>query len=114
MIPHDFTGTAEIQLMKGQEYDILESCGMTTIRGEYLGVAHRAYMDELLVFKIIGTSLGDSRYRYCGGYLRVETPRRTEHPARIYLQQTHYGHAIATLRKVGSREDNRWEMRDNE
>jgi hypothetical protein len=61
---------------------------------------------------MISTSLGKPNYKYCGCHLHVDLPLRTGRPARIYLQQTHYGHAIATLRKVGTDEDNKWEIQE--
>lgn len=112
----DFTGITAINLEVGREYEILESCGMSNIRGEYLGVADRRHSERLLVFRIVSVSFAqgeehESNYRYCGASIRVDLPYRTESPVKVYLQQTHYGHSVATLRKVGSNEDDRWEIR---
>lgn len=111
----DFTGVTSINLEVGREYDITEYYGMVAIRGEFLGVADRRHRDRLLVFKMLKKSFGDAEYdgsyKYCGCYLRVDLPSHTGRPVKIYLQQTHYGHSVATLRKVGSNEDDRWEIR---
>lgn len=109
-----FNGSMTINFRVDEEYEILESCGMVTIRGRYVGVADRKGAERLLVFRITNTSHNGveskSNHRYCGAYLRVDLPYKTERPTSIYLQQTHYGQSVATLRKVGSYEDNRWEI----
>lgn len=112
----DFTGVTSINLEVGREYEIREYFGMVTIRGEYLGVADRRHTETLLVFRMVRKSYGDveydGSYKYCGCYLRVDLPYRSDRPITAYLQQTHYGHSVATLRKVGTTEDDRWEIRE--
>lgn len=114
----DFTGVMAINLEVGREYNIVEYYGMVGIRGEYIGIADRQGTEKLLVFRVISKSYGEgevpeSERLYCGCYLRAELPYSTRSGrAKVYLQQTHYGQSIATLRKVGSIEDNRWEIRE--
>ena len=103
-----FEGRTTIDLVPGRVYDVLESCGMMSFRAEYIGLAQKGHGDRLLIFKMPN----DENYRYCGGFIRTDLPRRTEDSICVYIQVSHYGQSIATLRKSGSHEDDRWVIRE--
>jgi len=103
-----FEGRMTIDLVLGREYDVLDGCGMLSFDAEYLGVAQRAHYDTLLVFRMPK----EKSYRYCGGYIRADLPLSTKRPITVYIQISHYGHSIATLRQSGSREDDKWEIKE--
>lgn len=87
------------ELIRGQIYEVTESCGMMILRGEYLGKLNKgAYNFQCFVFKTIEPRRTSS-YKYFGANWRMSEPA-SEKPS-FYLYNTHYGHSAKSLKPLG-------------